>query len=137
MILHEHGIKCFKRHKECVMRGLTPAPEAADISRHLRNASRNFLDANRHVEHCMPPSLFTQTGSDGTRCARSPLFLFSTLRSLFLSLHTEWFGFLETIRHFVRCLSFGMGTEAATAHSAAVTLLAQTPLAPGKSLEHF
>lgn len=49
----------------------------------------------------------------------------------------KWFGLLETVWYFVRCLSFGMDTEAATAHSATVTHLAQTPLDPGKSLEHF
>lgn len=47
------------------------------------------------------------------------------------------FGFAETAWCFGRCLSFGVDMEAAAAHSAAVTHLAQTPLDPGKSLEHF
>lgn len=44
-----------------MMRGLAPAPEAADISRHLANASRNFLYVNRHVEKYIPTfSVYTE-----------------------------------------------------------------------------
>lgn len=43
------------------MRGQTPASEAADVSRHLANASRNFLYVNRHVGKHMPTfSVYTE-----------------------------------------------------------------------------